>query len=331
MTKFPVVLDGSFMLHRSFHVYAKARVYKEMVALEALDELDQQQQTVLHENKAEVLELGPSGILTVFFGTFVSELEKITAYLKRSDIEVYVLWDMGESVRVSLNPDYKANREHDPESIQEIIYAQAREWLCQWFPKFNVISCLLPGIEADDLAYELTRQYTHGCVVSDDWDWVGTLRANWVLRRPMGNQFVDNEFLIKKKGYSEADPVRHFVYEKTLGGDKSDNIERVKGCTPKVAKNLSLALVTNNAHNTDMKSLKEEEHRSHFIENLKLVDMSYVNGLYKEPIQNAITYYRSLPMYKISSTNWSLFWNTVKNPKGSSRGNWLSRLQHLGL
>lgn len=234
-----LAIDGSFTLHRAKNVvkeYVRSRS-KKMIE-EGSDE-----QTI--ENYIQT-NVNQTAMISIFFKIIPPKMEEF--YPSR----VYVLWDFGRcKYRHALNENYKNARTIENPTLIDVLvekaYAAARSYLHVNLPRIGIASLLVPGVEADDLAYYLSHTHANGVLLSDDKDWFLNLNEGWQLCRPMQTDENKN----KKDTYlydwgkfttlmqcdnTQTSPRAVYLLEKAFMGDK-DEIPRIT--TPAVAKRLA--------------------------------------------------------------------------------------------
>lgn len=188
-----LIVDGSYMMHRAGHTPA----FQELVTSKGMK----------------------SGMMYGFM--------KILNYEMYQDSTMgfpVVCWDAGLSNRrVSVYPEYKANRHHDGDSEDEYIqeYRRQRSDVISALSKMGIPSVIIKGWEGDDLIKILTMMSSHSVVLSDDKDMVQLVSESVTLRRPMQKETLLFD--------SISDDLRHprYTITKSIVGDPSDNIPQV--------------------------------------------------------------------------------------------------------
>ncbi len=153
-----------------------------------------------------------------------------------------VVWDVGKSAyRKEFYPAYKANRDdkEKPEALENI---QEQIGITQEIlPHLNVKQLALQGYEGDDLLYlliktlrEMDEDIDDIIVVTEDKDLLQLVETDTKVYRPISDQLVDVDNFEEMTGITRE----YFVLRKALVGDKSDNIDGVRGVGEKTANKL---------------------------------------------------------------------------------------------
>lgn len=202
-----LVIDGTFLLYRNFH-----------------------------QPRAWDLSAGDlkTGGTYVFLKSLRQALERIPDISK-----VIVVWDGARSARrQELYPAYKANRDnrHEAQREGETIdldaeFKRQRAMLESVFPLLGVRVATLPTKEGDDIIYCVSRMAGRAVILSEDKDMFTMIRPTVGLYRPMADEYFTWQTFIDRFGYTPD----LFVFNKAIVGDKSDNIDGVRGAGPKTA------------------------------------------------------------------------------------------------
>lgn len=150
-----------------------------------------------------------------------------------------VLWDGRARWRRDLYPDYKANRDDDPEKRKNrAAYETQQPYMARALESLGVPQMMAHTHEADDLAGFLTPRFANkpgGSVLltTGDRDWIQLVRENvtWQDHRDATKR-VTLRNLEEKTGYATP---RAFLEGKCLRGDSSDAITGVGGIGEKGA------------------------------------------------------------------------------------------------
>jgi 5'-3' exonuclease len=146
---------------------------------------------------------------------------------------VYIYFDRERSYhRILLYPEYKGQRKEAEGDLTFVAYKEARAFLVDELPKLGIVTVLKDGVEADDFGYLTAHIYKaeKGVHVTDDRDWFTNLFPNWFLYRPKAKELVSYEEFCKKVLHAE-NPRMIFLIARAIVGDKSDNIQGIKGVT----------------------------------------------------------------------------------------------------
>jgi DNA polymerase I len=188
-------IDGSYMLHRARYVAGK-------------------------QGKPE-----RDHIVLLFLRSLLTVAEKF------SPTRIYIYFDRGKSKhRSKIHRKYKANRKKDKNDPTLKVYEEARDFLHQVLPKLGIISILLEGVEGDDFAHLIAanKSPSRGVHVSDDRDWFLNLYPGWYLFRPRADELISYEAFCDQV-QNRDNPRAIYLMARAISGDKSDNIDGVKG------------------------------------------------------------------------------------------------------
>lgn len=191
-----------------------------------------QQSDKLHNGEIEV---------QAAFG-FVKNVRRYSSILHARPM---ILWDGFSSRRRDFYPDYKANRNDDPDikKMKEGFAAQ-KPYIIKIMTALGVIQLVAKDAEADNLAGMLVSRMAsqltteHIYLLTGDSDWLQLVRekVSWVsLREDAKNKQVNFEQFAELTGFATP---RAFLEAKALQGDKSDNISGVGGIGAGGAKEL---------------------------------------------------------------------------------------------
>jgi len=149
-----------------------------------------------------------------------------------------VLWDNRADWRYALHPDYKSNRENDPQKVAEAeSYKKMRPYIGRMLQHLGVRQVSATGYEADDLAgffVERMRkdQNMEVELVTGDRDWLQLVGGNVSWRDHRNDAIVNSENFYVKTGCKTPFA---FLETKILTGDTSDCISGVGGLGEKGA------------------------------------------------------------------------------------------------
>ena len=203
----------------------------------------------------------------------------IFAYIREfQPSRVVVAMDTGKSWRKGVYPDYKAKRK---DARDESPVDFDKFYSADYFPKFvsdlkevfkSMVFMDIDTVEADDIAYVLTKKYSKLGVkvigASNDGDWYQLLKfLNFSQYNPIKRSMVIVE-----------NPV-HYLTCKVLMGDTSDNIPNVKKGMGKVTADKQAKRLTEYLEESD------DTVRSNYELNKRLIDMDLI----PMDIQNSIT------------------------------------------
>lgn len=175
---------------------------------------------------------------------------------------IYMAFDGFSQYRHNLYPEYKANREHNPDNkrYQDYITPDSHGWsrkdTIKWTmqktkeiaPVFSMHVIYDENSEGDDMGYQLGKQlYGQSNLVfmTDDKDWLQLINLfpDCTVYRAMANEIVTSQNFEQTQNV----PANWFVFQKIMLGDKSDNISSViPGCGEKAIELLINEAIKNN-------------------------------------------------------------------------------------
>jgi 5'-3' exonuclease len=154
--------------------------------------------------------------------------------------EVIICWDGsgGSLRRKQANKNYKEGRKplrlnRNIKNLTEDEEIQNRTWqqfrIIEYLNSFPVVQLMFDGLEADDvIAYLVHMQNLKGTekvIVSMDKDFIQLLDSETVLMRPIVNEILNEKKVVERYGIHP----NNFALARAVAGDKSDNIEGIKG------------------------------------------------------------------------------------------------------
>ena len=182
--------------------------------------------------------------------------------------KIYMAFDGFSKYRNELYPEYKANREHNPEDkrYQEYIKPDDHGWsrkdtikwtvnkLKEIAPKFCMHVVYNEDAEGDDMGYQLAKQlYGQSDIVfmTDDKDWLQLI--NLFPESTVYRAVAEEIITAKNFEATQEVPANWFIFQKIMLGDKSDNISSViPGCGEK-----AIGLLISEAIKNDIKPESE--------------------------------------------------------------------------
>lgn len=141
---------------------------------------------------------------------------------------IVVLFDGGHSVRRTLlYEDYKKRDKED--DVQEDTgmthgdyFSHQLSWIRKLLDLLGIPNFSLPGVEGDDLIFQITHLVRgKKIIVSEDRDFCTLISETTSLYRPVKGEIVSLENF---KEATSCQTPKHFLYQKVLNGDGSDNI-----------------------------------------------------------------------------------------------------------
>jgi len=179
---------------------------------------------------------------------FLKILQKLCREIKPD--KIIICWDGkgGSSRRKAVNKNYKAGRKPlrlnrdiknltEEQELQNKIWQQIR--LIDYLNNFPITQLMFEGLEADDIISFVCQipdfEGWQKVVISSDKDFFQLLDEETVLLRPVQNEVLNKHAIIEKFGIHPT----NFALARAIVGDKSDNLEGVKGVgLPTIAKRL---------------------------------------------------------------------------------------------
>lgn len=194
-----LIIDGNHTLHRALH----QANYRELSNSQGM----------------------PTGIV---YG-FCSILKGIVHKLGASS--VIVAFDGGHSKRrMDLYEDYK-KREPDEEVHPDTGMTQAQyfrhqfSWVKTLLDKLGIINISIEGREGDDLIFQMAHMIKgKKIIVSEDRDFCSLITDDISLYRPIRGEVIN---MMNFKEATGCSTPKHFLYQKVMIGDGSDNIPQV--------------------------------------------------------------------------------------------------------
>jgi DNA polymerase-1 len=147
----------------------------------------------------------------------------------------------GSQKRRKLFPQYKAdrkvkfrvNRQYEGMMSQEdeqVSLKRQISWLGNILAVLPVTTLIYDNIEADDVIGYLSKQVLKenetGLILSSDKDFLQLVSENVIVWNPLKKKRMDTEAIKADYGIHP----NNFIWYRVLDGDKSDNIDGVKGC-----------------------------------------------------------------------------------------------------
>ena len=148
-----------------------------------------------------------------------------------------IMWDGKAQHRFDLYPEYKGNRNQNPDQIEaKAKYEEQRPEIKRGLTLLGVRQLTVSNLEADDLAGYLSKKTTDDgnevLLISGDKDWIQLVNDKCVWHDPKLDQTVTSDNFAEKTGF--VGPAQ-YVEGKALMGDSSDNIQGVGGIGEKGA------------------------------------------------------------------------------------------------
>lgn len=219
-----LIVDGSHLLHRSCHTPA----YEKLATR--------------------------TGVRT---GGAFGFLASLRATLDKGVfVKCIVAWDHSMSQRrLSLFPEYKANRAPDPDKPEDVqaaeeyrkFYKFQKYFLAQVLTDLGVREVTIDGYEGDDVVYRLAQaardQFTRTLVLSEDRDFLQLVDVSTDLYRPIEDAYITLSNFTEHAKVTLA----RFLLFKSLDGDKNDGITGI----PKVGTKTALQVANEYPYDGD--------------------------------------------------------------------------------
>ena len=190
-------------------------------------------------NFSAINTIAPNGAHIGGLGGFLNSLGRLIHNHKPT--EVYVFFDGAESTnrKKRILPEYKKGRGtrkitnkfifHSSDEEHEAKLGQLRR-LVEYLKFLPVKTVIINGIEADDaISYVAQKLNKKSLIVSSDKDFLQIVSDKIQVFRPIEKTYYTPERIREIYGVLPE----NFLIFKTLVGDKSDNVDGVKGIGPK--------------------------------------------------------------------------------------------------
>lgn len=171
-----------------------------------------------------------NGMVFNFVKQIIKQVSLVNPY------RIITAWDAGRSWRKDFYPAYKANRVKNGNEDWYSELNTARDLIrVEVLPAMGVDQYIAIGYEADDIAgwYSATALLSPNVLFSNDKDWLMLVDNNTsVLYKDRG---MDKHVLVTPENFHECTSWRspkEFLFAKCAMGDKSDNIEGLRGVGP---------------------------------------------------------------------------------------------------
>lgn len=201
-------------------------------------------------NFSAINAMNPEGTHIGGLGGFLNSLGRMM--INHRPTEVYIFFDGAESTnrKKRILPEYKKGRGthritnkfifRSADEEHEAKLGQLRR-LIEYLKFLPVKTAIINGIEADDAISYLAGKLNKKCIiVSSDKDFLQVVSDRITVYRPIQKMFYTPEKIKEVYGLLPE----NFIIFKTLTGDKSDNVEGVKGIGPKGVTKLFPELLT---------------------------------------------------------------------------------------
>lgn len=193
-----------------------------------------------YHQKTDKLHNGDMEVQAIF--GFIKNVRRYASILRARPI---ILWDGWSEKRRSFYPEYKANRDDNPEMLaMKEGFAKQKPYILRMMTQLGVTQLTADDAEADDLAGILVGKMKndpnvdHIYLLTADQDWLQLVdeKVTWVsLREDAKSKQINIEQFPSITGYQTP---MAFLEGKALQGDTSDNISQVGGIGDGGAKEL---------------------------------------------------------------------------------------------
>jgi 5'-3' exonuclease len=179
---------------------------------------------------------------------FLKILQKLSREIKPD--KIVICWDGrgGSKKRKLVNKNYKGGRKPlrlnrdiknltEEEELQNKVWQQLR--LVEYLNNFPITQLVLDEIEADDIISFVAQMPDfkdwQKVIVSSDKDFYQLLEDKIIAFRPTQGEILNRNNIIEKFGIHPT----NFALARAIAGDKSDNLDGIKGVgLPTIAKRL---------------------------------------------------------------------------------------------
>lgn len=169
---------------------------------------------------------------------FIKILQKLCREMKPD--QIVIAWDGagGSQKRKNINKNYKEGRKPirlnrnvrvltEDEEMRNKVWQQQR--LIEMLNEMPVIQLMREGVEADDIiSYVVQMPHYKGwqkVIVSSDKDFFQLCDDETILYRPIQKKFINKPRILEEYSIHPT----NFALARAIAGDKSDNLEGVKG------------------------------------------------------------------------------------------------------
>lgn len=238
---------------------------------------------------------------------FINMFDKLLWKIKPTHI--VVCWDTNRNTwRRKLYPQYKMNRENNPNNInKESLYIMFED-IKKILTAINVVNVEYDGYEGDDLVGTFANISTADktFIVSGDKDTFQLINKNTYVVFPNNNDIIDEEYIKNKYNVTP----KQFIELKALMGDSGDNIPGIKGCAEKTASKLinHYGNINNiiNASDINIKgvsktiisNIEQWKPQAEMILKLVTIDKKVPIEIEFEDCKNNINWYNAIPIFE---------------------------------
>jgi len=221
----------------------------------------------------------------------------------------------GSQKRRELFPQYKAdrkvkfrvNRQYEgmmSEEDEQVSLKRQISWLGNILNVLPVTTLIYDNIEADDVIGYLSKQVLKedesGIIFSSDKDFLQLVSSNIQVWNPLKKKRMDIDTIKNEYGIHP----HNFIWYRVLDGDKSDNIDGVKGCGLKTLQKRMPLLETDTRLTIDQLISAAEAERDDYkvfqtiAESKKLIERNYELMQLENPDISGLTKVKIIERFK---------------------------------
>ena len=221
----------------------------------------------------------------------------------------------GSQKRRELFPQYKAdrkvkfrvNRQYEgmmSEEDEQVSLKRQISWLGNILNVLPVTTLIYDNIEADDVIGYLTKQVLkedeNGIIFSSDKDFLQLVSSNIQVWNPLKKKRMDIDTIKNEYGIHP----HNFIWYRVLDGDKSDNIDGVKGCGLKTLQKRMPLLETGTRLTIDQLISAAEAEKDDYkvfqtiVESKKLIERNYELMQLENPDISGLTKVKIIERFK---------------------------------
>ncbi|MEY3431632.1 MAG: hypothetical protein RIS53_530 [Bacillota bacterium] len=221
----------------------------------------------------------------------------------------------GSQKRRELFPQYKAdrkvkfrvNRQYEgmmSEEDEQVSLKRQISWLGNILNVLPVTTLIYDNVEADDVIGYLSKQVLkedeNGIIFSSDKDFLQLVSSNIQVWNPLKKKRMDIDTIKNEYGIHP----HNFIWYRVLDGDKSDNIDGVKGCGLKTLQKRMPLLETENRLTIDQLISAAEAEKDDYkvfqtiAESKKLIERNYELMQLENPDISGLTKVKIIERFK---------------------------------
>lgn len=159
----------------------------------------------------------PTRVVVVFDGKGGSQKRK----------QLYSQYKEGRKVKFRVNRQYE---EMMSEEDEQVSLKRQLSWIGNILSVLPVTTMIYDNVEADDvigyLAKQVLKENESGIILSSDKDFLQLVSENITVWNPLKKKRMDIDTVKADYGIHPS----NFIWYRVLDGDKSDNIDGIRGC-----------------------------------------------------------------------------------------------------